>query len=230
MMTTKKKVPFVLFLFLVGASCFSVEEEALVGLLMGCPCPDEVACIRFNGTTVDCVNIGDVDSCQNIPFGITECGPCVTEGLEWCRITFGNTNSAACTKDCDFLATLLPNLFNQTSPVNRTDDCPTELLCPDCDGDDDAEVKIKICHKPGTPAEKTLKVPPRAVPGHLGHGDTIGSCGNHGRGRQSVNTLPKHHNPHTFVKNSGNTSRRNSLLGLAVTSCLVSMLMAPFSM
>jgi alpha-tubulin suppressor-like RCC1 family protein len=36
--------------------------------------------------------------------------------------------------------------------------------------------KTAICHKPGTPAEKTLYVPPSALNGHLGHGDTLGSC------------------------------------------------------
>ena len=47
--------------------------------------------------------------------------------------------------------------------------------------------KVTICHKPGTPAEKTLEVPPQAVPGHLGHGDTLGPCngggGNGGGGK-----------------------------------------------
>jgi len=36
--------------------------------------------------------------------------------------------------------------------------------------------KVTICHKPGTPAEKTLQVPAQAVPGHLGHDDTLGPC------------------------------------------------------
>ena len=35
---------------------------------------------------------------------------------------------------------------------------------------------ITICHKPGTPAEKTLVIPIQALAGHLGHGDTIGPC------------------------------------------------------
>lgn len=34
-----------------------------------------------------------------------------------------------------------------------------------------------LCHKPGTPAEKTLTLPLSAHPGHLGHGDTLGACG-----------------------------------------------------
>jgi hypothetical protein len=35
---------------------------------------------------------------------------------------------------------------------------------------------VTICHKPGTPAQKTLTIPAQALNGHLGHGDTIGSC------------------------------------------------------
>jgi hypothetical protein len=35
---------------------------------------------------------------------------------------------------------------------------------------------VTICHKPGTPAEHTLVVDDDAVPGHLGHGDTLGPC------------------------------------------------------
>ena len=36
--------------------------------------------------------------------------------------------------------------------------------------------KVTICHKPGTPAEKTMSVPEPAVKGHLGHGDYKGPC------------------------------------------------------
>jgi hypothetical protein len=36
--------------------------------------------------------------------------------------------------------------------------------------------KVKICHKPGTPAEKTLEVPVSALKGHMGHGDSLGEC------------------------------------------------------
>jgi hypothetical protein len=36
--------------------------------------------------------------------------------------------------------------------------------------------KVPICHKPGTPAEKTLYLPESAIPGHLGHGDKLGKC------------------------------------------------------
>jgi len=36
--------------------------------------------------------------------------------------------------------------------------------------------KVRICHKPGTPAEQTMDVPNSAVAGHLGHGDYLGPC------------------------------------------------------
>lgn len=35
---------------------------------------------------------------------------------------------------------------------------------------------VSLCHKPGTPAEKTLVLPETASKGHLGHGDTLGAC------------------------------------------------------
>lgn len=35
---------------------------------------------------------------------------------------------------------------------------------------------VTICHKPGTPAEKTMTLPQSALGGHLGHGDTMGPC------------------------------------------------------
>ena len=39
-----------------------------------------------------------------------------------------------------------------------------------------ATVRILICHKPGTPAEKTMALPPDAIPDHLAHFDTLGAC------------------------------------------------------
>jgi|CXWL01.1.fsa_nt_gi prepilin-type N-terminal cleavage/methylation domain-containing protein len=35
---------------------------------------------------------------------------------------------------------------------------------------------LTVCHKPGTPAEKTMTLSDNAWPGHQGHGDTLGSC------------------------------------------------------
>jgi hypothetical protein len=37
--------------------------------------------------------------------------------------------------------------------------------------------KVTICHKPGTPDEKTKEVPKSAVDSHLDHGDHRGPCG-----------------------------------------------------
>jgi hypothetical protein len=36
--------------------------------------------------------------------------------------------------------------------------------------------KVEVCHKPGTPAQKTMWLPESAVPGHLAHGDVLGPC------------------------------------------------------
>jgi len=36
---------------------------------------------------------------------------------------------------------------------------------------------VTLCHKPGTPAQKTLVLPSSAAEGHMGHGDTAGVCG-----------------------------------------------------
>jgi hypothetical protein len=35
---------------------------------------------------------------------------------------------------------------------------------------------VPVCHKPGTPAERTQLLPPSALRGHLLHGDTLGAC------------------------------------------------------
>src|SRR5215213_7314789 len=37
--------------------------------------------------------------------------------------------------------------------------------------------KVAICHKPGTPEEKTMEVPKSAVASHLRHGGRLGPCG-----------------------------------------------------
>jgi prepilin-type N-terminal cleavage/methylation domain-containing protein len=45
--------------------------------------------------------------------------------------------------------------------------------------DDDSSADpddVTICHKPGAAAAKTMTVEPSALSGHLGHGDTLGSC------------------------------------------------------
>jgi len=53
---------------------------------------------------------------------------------------------------------------------------PFAFADDDDDDDDGGHDKVTICHKPGTPVEKTKQIPQRAVPRHLGHGDTLGPC------------------------------------------------------
>jgi len=36
--------------------------------------------------------------------------------------------------------------------------------------------EVSLCHRPGMPGARTLTLPVRALAGHLGHGDTVGSC------------------------------------------------------
>ena len=40
-----------------------------------------------------------------------------------------------------------------------------------------AQQKAIICHKPGTPDEKTIEVSESAVASHQRHGDSLGACG-----------------------------------------------------
>ncbi len=70
-------------------------------------------------------------------------------------------------KDCD-------DTKSSVSPYateiigNTTDD--------DCNPDTFDNGDVKICHKPGTSAEKTMVVDQYNLTGHLGHGDFIGLC------------------------------------------------------
>lgn len=43
-------------------------------------------------------------------------------------------------------------------------------------GEEEEQERVTLCHKPGTPAEKTKSLPASALYGHLGHGDTRGAC------------------------------------------------------
>lgn len=36
--------------------------------------------------------------------------------------------------------------------------------------------RVTVCHKPGTPAQKTLTLPLPAAQAHAKHGDTLGAC------------------------------------------------------
>lgn len=50
--------------------------------------------------------------------------------------------------------------------------------------------KVAICHKPGTPAERTIHVALPAVPAHAGHGDYLGECGAGPGGTEPGGTEP----------------------------------------
>ena len=71
------------------------------------------------------------------------------------------------------------------------------------DTDDTDDDKVTICHKPGTPAQKTKRVPQQALDGHLGHGDYEGpwkecpkecpeTCDNDGKCPQCPGGCPEH--------------------------------------
>ncbi len=58
------------------------------------------------------------------------------------------------------------------SPAPR----PTPVPPPGGTPESGAHQRVTICHKPGTPAEKTMTLPRPALSGHLGHGDALGPC------------------------------------------------------
>jgi hypothetical protein len=57
------------------------------------------------------------------------------------------------------LVPLLPAVGQQSPPVGQQ-----------------SPPRVTVCHKPGTPAQKTMTLPQPAVEAHLRHGDTLGSC------------------------------------------------------
>jgi hypothetical protein len=52
-------------------------------------------------------------------------------------------------------------------------DVPPSLPAPEVPPE---PVKVTLCHKPGTPAEKMLTVDAGSLTDHLGHGDYLGPC------------------------------------------------------
>jgi hypothetical protein len=66
--------------------------------------------------------------------------------------------------------------------------------------------KVKICHKPDTPAAKILRVPQSAVSGHLGHGDfVIDNTPGH-----SAKDCKKKNNCNNNGDNNGNNNGNNN--------------------
>ena len=75
--------------------------------------------------------------------------------------------SAQDTAECPFADTEAGSCRHaETAPVDPTN----------TDEATSAELVV-ICHRPGTPAQKTLFVASQATPAHMDHGDTPGPCG-----------------------------------------------------
>ncbi len=76
------------------------------------------------------------------------------------------------------------NLFEFPVPCFAQSDCPAGLLCFSLAGFTNGELKdscctektVEICHKPGTPAQQTMRVLTIAVQSHFNHGDFQGKC------------------------------------------------------
>ena len=69
---------------------------------------------------------------------------------------FADTEHGSCRDDGTTVTTA--ETEDEAAPVQSTD-------------------KLVICHRPGTPAQKTLFVASSAVPAHMDHGDAPGPCG-----------------------------------------------------
>lgn len=57
------------------------------------------------------------------------------------------------------LVPLLPAVGQQSPPVGQ-----------------ESPPRVTVCHKPGTPAQKTMTLPQPAVDAHMRHGDIPGPC------------------------------------------------------
>lgn len=57
--------------------------------------------------------------------------------------------------------------------LGSCNDLPPDGVLTQPGADDGA---VAICHKPGTPAQKTMAVAVAALDGHLAHGDLVGPC------------------------------------------------------
>ncbi len=53
---------------------------------------------------------------------------------------------------------------------------PGNGIDDDCNSTTPDSTDITICHMPGTPAEQIMVIPESALPGHLLHGDFVGTC------------------------------------------------------
>jgi len=68
---------------------------------------------------------------------------------------------------------MIPNEAQTNFEVGDHEEEVTEPTPPE---EPISPLRITICHKPGTPAEKTMEIPVNALKGHLKHGDYVGAC------------------------------------------------------
>lgn len=78
-----------------------------------------------------------------------------TQPAEECP--FADTENGSC-RHASTAPTVEPNLNEPVASVESAD-------------------LVVICHRPGTPAQRTLFVAAQATPAHMDHGDTPGPCG-----------------------------------------------------
>ncbi len=105
-------------------------------------------------------------------------------GTDLLAFTGGNLGSSGvCTFDVSVLVpagAVSGDYTNTTSDLTADEAVVADPATATLTVLDPVDDRVTICHKPGTPAEKTLRLPQSAVPGHLGHGDTLGACGSAG--------------------------------------------------
>ena len=101
------------------------------------------------------------------------------EDVRWVAVATSPGDEADCSDGADNDGDNLTDFPDDPGCSSATD--PSEFNAPSGGGgggdDDGGGVDSSlICHKPGTPAEKTKEVSQSALADHLGHGDTIGAC------------------------------------------------------
>ncbi len=153
--------------------------------------PGDSTTLTFNLSNADTQGIAQLaftDNLDAVVLGMVAdglpqndvCGPgSKVEGTSVIALTGGNL---AGNDSCSFGVTVqVPTTAAPGSFLNTTSDLFSQglVVSPPATATltvNEPTGNVTICHRPGTPAEKTLVLPPSAIPGHLGHGDTLGPC------------------------------------------------------
>ena len=86
----------------------------------------------------------------------------------WIAVSYAQTTTEA-EGDCPFADTEHASCRDASTTVE-------EAVVESSAEPAEAELVV-ICHRPGTPAQRTLFVASQATPAHMDHGDTPGPCG-----------------------------------------------------